>query len=69
MKAENKYLIRFNDGSYNWHLGHPVRRDEASRYDTLEAAQTMAENLMGVEEIECETQNEAQGIETAQKKV
>lgn len=47
-----EFIIRFDDGSYNWGLGHPATKADATRYATKESAESMAEDLVGVEAIE-----------------
>lgn len=42
------YVIKFDNGSYNQKGGFEVRLEEATRYETLEAAQEEAECLWGV---------------------
>lgn len=51
-KCPVKYVVRFDNGSYNFHLGHQATLAEATRYETLESAQKMADKLTGVERIE-----------------
>ena len=45
------YVIKFDNGSYNQKGGFEVGLEEATRYETLEAAQEEAEGLWGVGDI------------------
>lgn len=45
------WVIKFDDGSYNQNGGFEVRLEEATRYETYEAAKDDAEGLWGVSEI------------------
>jgi hypothetical protein len=47
-----RYVIKYNDGSYNSGMGHPVLKYEATVYDSIEAAQAMEKSLCGVASIE-----------------
>ena len=46
------YIIRYDDGSYNYGEGFDVTKSEATIYSTLEEAQEQSEGLCGVECIE-----------------
>ena len=45
------YVIKFDNGSYNQKGGFEVRLEEATRYETVEAAKEEAEGLWGVNDI------------------
>lgn len=45
------YVIKFDDGSYNEGRGNEVRLPEATRYNTIEEAEAVAQRLMGVAKI------------------
>lgn len=47
-----KYIIRYEDGAYNLKISLPVTKNEATRYDTIEAAKQAVEDLMDVATIE-----------------
>ncbi len=51
------YVIRYDNGSYNWGSGHEVAKAEASKYSTQQEAYAIAkgivgEDLYGIQEIE-----------------
>lgn len=50
-QREMHYVIKFDDGSYNEGRGNEVRLQEATRYDTIEEAEAVAQRLMGVAQI------------------
>ncbi len=39
------FVIRYTDGSYNFELGHPAMKAEATRYSTREEAQEIVDQI------------------------
>ncbi len=39
------FVIRYSDGAYNYELGHPTMRDEATRYTTRDEAERVLSEI------------------------